>query len=567
MIFFDFLRILFKYIKPYKWSFLIILGCTFVEVAYESSLRYSLKFIIDEVIKNQDKAYFTTLFLLIFIGGIFYTIFSILSDYYWAKYGTMVINRLSADLFDYIQYLPMKTINKYNIGDLLSRFNVDIREVENGLIYAIPASILAFGGIFLSSLMLLELNIYLFSASVVGIIISIFSPKIIQKITVNSSYSTQTNIGSITSYLNENISFQSLIKVYTLQEYSKKLFNNKLDTFLKFATKSYFFSYLSMRLPSFSFLFSNILVLAIGVWFTLDNKMTIGSLTSYLIIFFALNTSIESTTYFIPTIVTARAALDRLLDIFNEKTDNAESKDTITLDRFQDKIVFQDVCFGYQPNKQILNSISFEIPKGKFVAFVGHNGSGKTSIINLILRIYDIDSGQIFIDDHPIQDISLYSLRKQIGFVSQNIVLFDLTIEENIKLGKLDATKEEVIESAQNADIHDFIITLPDGYQTKCGEWGSKFSGGQRQKIALARALIRKPAILILDEATSALDPVSEQSIINTLNRLKKNLTIIAITHKLNLAEESDIIYIVENGQILEKDNSVDLLKKGSKYE
>jgi ATP-binding cassette subfamily B protein len=198
---------------------------------------------------------------------------------------------------------------------------------------------------------------------------------------------------------------------------------------------------------------------------------------------------------------------------------------------------------------------------------MGHSGAGKTSIANLILRLYEINSGDILIDNHKIQDISLSSLRQQIGFVSQDIILFDQTIEENIRLGNLEASKSDIIDAAKNADIHDFIDNLPEQYMTLCGEGGNRFSGGERQRIALARALVRKPSMLILDEATSALDPISEQSIIATLHKLKNKFTIIAITHKVNLAEEADLVYIIDKGRIIEKGSPLDLMNHGGIYE
>lgn len=565
MNFFYFVKALYRYILPYKWKFLLIFLCTIFGLTYEVSLRYSLKFIIDEIIQNGKSFYI--LFVLIMIGGIVYTVLGILSDYLWAKYGTVVTNNLSSDLLMHLQYLPLNSINKFKIGDVISRFNTDIKVIENGLVYAVPAAVVSFGGIIFSAYLLFELNVYLFLTSVAGILLSALSPRLIHKKTAEANYETHKYIGSITGFLNEILSSQLLIKVYGLKNYSNTKFKNKLDEFLKLATSAYFLSYLSMRLPNLIFLFSNITVLGLGVWLTMEKKMSIGSLASYQILFLSLSGYVESMTYFIPSFVSSRASIARLNEIFDEKNPIVEKENAISISNFNEKIEFQKVSFGYNPNKSDLNSLSFEIQKKKFSVFMGHSGAGKTSIINLILRLYEIDSGELWIDGHKIQDLSISSLRQQIGYVSQHIILFNLTIEENISLGKLDATKNEIMEAAENADIHDFIMSLPEGYQTLCGENGNRFSGGERQKIALARALIRKPSILILDEATSALDPISEQSIISTLHKLKKDFTIIAITHKVNLAMEADIIFVVEGGRIMEKGSPSELISKGGIFE
>lgn len=491
----------------------------------------------------------------------------LLSDYLWGKYGTVVINQLSSDLFNHINFLPLSVTHKYNIGDMIARFNVDIRAIENGLVYAIPAAVTSFIGVIISSFLLFQLNSILFITSIAGVILSVLSPRIIHKKALHAEFEKEKYIGTLTSFLQEKLSAQIFVKSYWLQKYMNNQYDQNLNTFLGIATKSYFFAYFSMRLPNLIFLLSNILILGIGVWLTLEKKFTIGGLASFQVLFLTLSTYIDSMTYFIPSLISSRAALYRVNEILNEKNNIQDIENPYFLTGFHQKIEFKNVNFGYVKDQHILQSLNFEIPQGKFVSIMGHSGAGKSSIANLLLRLYDIDSGEITIDNYPIQEISLSSLRQQIGFVSQEIFMFNRTVEENIILGNLNATKEEIIQAAKSADIHELIMSLPEQYLTKCGEKGNRFSGGEKQRISLARALIRNPSILILDEATSALDPISELAIMKTLHKLKKRFTIIAITHKVRLANESDLVYVIEGGKIVENGRPNELIKSGGVYE
>ena len=238
----------------------------------------------------------------------------------------------------------------------------------------------------------------------------------------------------------------------------------------------------------------------------------------------------------------------------------------IELPQLASEIEFRNVCFSYTEDKPVLNNLSFQLDSGCFAVIVGQSGTGKTSLVNLLLRFYEPTAGQILLNNVDIQKIKPQSLRQSVGVVTQEVSLFNLSVAENIRLGKLDATQDDIEQAAKYAEIHDFILLLPKQYETSCGEAGGLLSGGERQRIALARALLRKPSLLLLDEATSALDPLAEQSILKTIQKLRGQCTIIAITHKLNVAIEADVIFVMDEGQIIEQGNHTHLLNNYGIY-
>ena len=261
------------------------------------------------------------------------------------------------------------------------------------------------------------------------------------------------------------------------------------------------------------------------------------------------------------------AAADRYFQMIDTHTELPEPANPLPFKEFNDKIAFRDVVFGYDSRK-ILDGISFDIPKGHIVAVVGETGSGKTTIANLIARFYDCDSGSITIDGKEVRDISVADLRSMIGIVTQDAVLFNDTIADNIAYGMPGATREQVIEAAKQANAHGFIVDgrHPEGYDTIAGEKGFRLSGGEKQRISIARAILKNPPILILDEATSALDTVTEKLVQDALNNVMTNRTVFAIAHRLSTIQNADMIIVLDKGHIVEAGSHEELLAKNGFY-
>ena len=270
----------------------------------------------------------------------------------------------------------------------------------------------------------------------------------------------------------------------------------------------------------------------------------------------------------IPSFIDASAGWRRIKEILDEPVTIQDAPNAKPLDHFAEAIEFDNVSFSYpkSPRRLPQARLSLRIGAGEYVVFVGRSGAGKSSIINLLMRFYEINSGAIRIDGTDLRELTLASLRSKIGLVSQEVMLFNTSVRDNIRMGALDATDEEIEAAARSAEIHDFIMSLPDGYDTPAGTAGARFSGGERQRIALARALVRKPAILILDEFSSALDPTTEAEILKTIERLKGTCTILSVTHRLSMAETADRSVVMRDGRIVEIGSHEELLALQGEY-
>jgi ATP-binding cassette subfamily B protein len=296
---------------------------------------------------------------------------------------------------------------------------------------------------------------------------------------------------------------------------------------------------------------TQLIVLSIGAVMTYRNIISVGTLTSFQVLLVGLNLNILGLTSSIPAFIDGVAGLQRISDILSETPAIQEAPDAIDLPHFSSDINFDDVTFSYSQDRGGVKNLSLKIRQGDFAVFVGQSGAGKSTIVNLLTRFYDPDKGRILFDGIDLRHATVRSLRSQIGLVSQDVILFNCSVRENIRMGYLEATDEQVEAAAKAAEIHKFILSLPQGYDTPVGDRGGQLSGGQRQRIALARALVRNPAILILDEATSALDPATEAEILATIERITKERTVILITHRMAHALRADVMYVLENGSLV----------------
>ncbi|MGE5405862.1 MAG: ATP-binding cassette domain-containing protein, partial [Candidatus Saccharibacteria bacterium] len=303
----------------------------------------------------------------------------------------------------------------------------------------------------------------------------------------------------------------------------------------------------------------NVLILCVGSIMAYHNYLTVGSLLAFNTTLINVTGLINELTWLAPQLLDASSSMKRIQEILDEEPSVSDESQEC-LPPFARAIELKNVTFGYRPPFNNLIDVDLTIPKGRYTAFVGSSGSGKSTVINLLMRLYDPCSGAILIDGNDIRRVTQDSLRAQIGIVFQENILFDMSILENIRMGRPGASDQEVEAAAQDAEIHSFISSLPDGYQTMVGERGGMLSGGQRQRIAIARALIRNPHVMLLDEATSALDPANEAAINKTLKRLSRTRTVISVTHRLASAREADHIVVFERGRIIEQGAHLELV-------
>jgi len=374
-------------------------------------------------------------------------------------------------------------------------------------------------------------------------------------------------LAGVQSYLHERVAGMSIIKSFTLEKHEQKLFDEANGEFLEKALDQTKWNAKSFAVVNTITDVAPLLVIAYAGYEVINGTLSVGTMVAFIAyierLYGPLRRLVSSST----TLTQSIASMDRMFDLMDEPYEVKNKVDARDLRSATGEVRFDHVSFQYEKEGvPILNNINFTINPGETVAFVGMSGGGKSTIISLIPRFYDATDGVVTIDGQDVRDVTLHSLRSQIGIVLQDNILFSDSVKENILTGKPDATDEQVIEAAKAANAHDFIMTLPNGYDTKVGERGVKLSGGQKQRVAIARVFLKNPPILILDEATSALDLESEALIQESLEELAHERTTIIIAHRLSTITHADKIFVIDHGQLIESGNHEQLMTKQGTY-
>lgn len=595
----DFIRLI-KYAKPY-WKYILLnflsnsiyvvfslisltmvspfLGILFesvdlVTVEPEFSFHLSalinyFYFIISTFIIEQGKYE-----ALIFVSSIF-VVFSLISNlfrylgmFFMAPLRNGVVEDIRNEVYKKILILPLSFYSKVRAGDIISRLTTDVHEIEWSimstmqLILREPLLII----VYFSSLLVISPLLTLFTAIVLplsGIIISLVGKKIKKK-----SEISQDKLGSITSSFDETISGLKIIKGFNAIDYAEKRFTKLNTSFTLYMNKIFRRTELASPLTEILGVISLLTIVYFGGKLVLGggDMLTADALILYVVIFARMISPAKSFITATYSIQKGMASGKRVFEIMDAQEKIVEIDNPLKKKSLESKIEFKDVRFQYE-DVAVLKNINLCIEKGKTVALVGHSGAGKSTIADLLPRFYDVTNGEICIDDINIKSYSIRDLRGLMGIVSQEVVLFNDSIANNISFGILNVQKEDIIEAAKIAQIHDFIESLPEKYDTYVGDRGSLLSGGQKQRISIARAVLHNPDILILDEATSALDSESEHLVQQALNILMQNRTTLVIAHRLSTIQQATIILVLKEGQIVEQGSHQELLDlKGIYY-
>jgi ATP-binding cassette subfamily B protein len=530
-------------------------------------MRGSLKFIIDAAIILQNYRLLVLILCLLGVGGILYACVGLLGNFLGARLGVLIINKIRYSLLEHLQTLSMDFFGRRSAGDIVNCLLADVAKVENGVVtMGLSVVIIDFSNILFSAIFLFSLNWQLAVLSCIGLTFCTLAPAKIAGIAADKGYDLREKEGHIASVVEENILSQSVVKIFGLEKRMTQDFTAHLKDFKQVYIRATFLSYLVQKIPVIAFVFVQILILSIGAAMVYRNLIAVGTLVSYQVLLIGLNNSIFSLTFMVPYVIEAVAAMRRINDILTEVPLVQDTEGSAVLPHFSRAVHFKDVTFSYSSEREGIKNLSLTIRPREFIVFVGPSGAGKSTIVNLLARFYEPDKGCILFDGVGLRHAQVHSLRSQLGLVSQEVILFNTTVRENIRMGYLEASNEQVEAATKAAEIHNFILTLPQGYDTPIGDRGGQLSGGQRQRIALARALVRDPAILILDEATSALDPATEAGILATIERIAKERTVIMITHRISQALRADTIFVLENGQLVASGGHADLLEQKGLY-
>jgi ABC-type multidrug transport system fused ATPase/permease subunit len=383
----------------------------------------------------------------------------------------------------------------------------------------------------------------------------------------NASREVQTVYGQVAATMNENLSAQSLIKALGLELRAIASYRARLGGLLRVIMRVVLLSSIFEASVGMAVTLGQLLVIGIGGYLVIEGQLTLGTLVAFVGLLPAFFQPISALANVGQQIQRAAGAIDRMLEVLEKPIDIVERPGAIALPPVRREITLEHVGFGYGPDRQILRDLSVTIPVGSHVAIVGPSGSGKSTIVNLLLRFWDPQEGRVLVDGHDLRDVTLSSLRGQIGLVFQDTFVFDSTLRENVALARDGASDADVVAAVQAARLESWIESLPAGLDTMLGERGVRMSGGQRQRLAIARALLRDPSVLILDEATSALDAKTEGEILETLGELARGRTTISITHRLALSARSDRIFVLQDGRLVEEGTHAELVRAGGPYQ
>jgi ATP-binding cassette subfamily B protein len=555
--------------KPYKKMFFIDMLCALIASAIDLAFPQILNLLTKGVFTKSSAEIIRTLWV-IGVGLIFLYIVRYYCQYYITSWGHIMGARMESDmrqnLFDHYQKLSFSYYDKNNTGEMMSKLISDLFDItelahhgpENFFISAIKI----LGSFTLLALINIPMTLILLAVTVVMAVFSFFKNRKMRSVFMDN----RKKIANVNSRLQDSLSGIRVVQSFANEELERHKFSKSNLKFLDSKRDSYLIMGSFHAGNSF---FQGLLyaaVLTSGGYFIAKGTLRAADLAIYALYIGIFLNPIDVLINFTEAFQKGYSGFRRYLDVIETVPEIVDRKDAKPLQNPKGEICYNNVSFRYDKTSEVLDNVSISIKAGRTVAFVGPSGGGKTTLCSLLPRFYDVTGGQITIDGRDIRDITLKSLRNTIGIVQQDVYMFAGSIRENIAYGKPSATEEEIIEAAKNANIHDFVMSLDDGYDTYVGERGTRLSGGQKQRIAIARVFLKNPPVLILDEATSALDNESERHIQTSLEHLAQNRTTIVIAHRLSTIRNADEIIVISQNGIQERGTHETLLARNGLY-
>lgn len=511
---------------------------------------------------------FDTLFYLLTIVVILYVIsslFSYLQSFFLIEVSTKISYDLREKLMDKILSLPMESVDENKRGDILSRITNDVDSLQHGITQSflqLTTAVITLIGVFI---MMLTINIWMTLATIILIPIAFLVIRFITKFSQSYFLKQLVFKGALNGQIEETFTGHDIIRVFNQEEISMEKFENDNDKWFDQEWKSQFYSSLNGPLMNFISNFTYVVIAVLGAIFVLQRAIAVGDILAFFQYTQSFTRPIQQITRVMNQIQTAMAASERIFEFLDY--DDEKNPSDKQLMEIKEGITFENVSFSYIPNEKIIKNLTFDVKKGQKIAIVGETGAGKTTIVKLLMKFYEIDSGSIKIDGVDIDEYDKHSLRSHIGMVLQDSWLFSDTIESNIRYGNLDVSDNEVVEASKQVYVDNFVRQLSDGYKTVLNEDSDNISHGQKQLLTIARTILSSKEVLILDEATSSVDTRTEKLIQRAMDRLMENKTSFIIAHRLSTIRNADKIIVIENGEIIEQGNHEELLSlKGYYY-
>ena len=555
-----------KYAKPYTKSLIFAFLCLALTSLINLVLPLIVRNMINAVIvlKNNEVLDGLAWDLIIIIG--FQAAFAVTHNYIFGFVGHRMTTDFRIEFFSHIQSLSLRFFQERRVGEILSRMSNDISVIQNALV-AIPVALLRQSITLLGAMAII---LYL-NWKLTGLILLILPPlmifaRVFGRRLKTISEKLQDQVAQAVVVLEEVMSSIKIVKSFTREPYERNRFQEKIETaFERAVDKLKISSFFGPFILGLTFLVSTLLIWY-GGYQVMQGATTPGELAAFFLYALIIAGPIGTFVRLYTQIQEARGAIQRVYEILDTQPIIQNPENPVPLENITGSIQFENVFFGYQDTPQVIHDASFDVLPGQTVALVGPSGAGKSTIIKLLFRFFDPNSGVIRLDDHDIRTLDRKSFLSQIGLVPQETLLFGGTVRENILYGKLDATEAELEEAAQKANAHEFITNMEKGYDTIVGEKGTKLSGGERQRIAIARAILKDPKILVLDEATSSLDNRSEFLIQEALETLMAHRTTFIVAHRLSMIHKADQIIVLDKGGIVETGQHEDLMNHKGLY-
>lgn len=553
-------------IKKYKRTLIEVFVASFFVQLFALANPLMIQVIIDKVISQNSVDTLGYLVVFLLVINVFEALLTTLRTYLFVDTTNRIDLTLGSEIIDHMLRLPLRYFEKRPVGEISTRINEleKIRQFLTGTALTVVLDAV-FSVVYIAVMLLYSPLLTAVSLAIIPVFVVltlIFSPTIRRQLRVKAERNAETQ-----SYLVEILTGIQTVKAQNIELRSRWQWQERYARYVSTGFKTVITSTLASSASSFLNKLSRILIIGLGAYLVLDGKLTLGQLIAFRIISGYVTSPIMRLAQLWQNFQETALSLERLADIVDHPEEAEEDRNNIPMPSVQGRVKYENVAFRFKKTGPLqLNGVSLEVEPGTFTAVVGQSGAGKSTLTKLLSRLYEPEGGRILIDGYDINRVELYSLRRQIGVVPQDTLLFEGSVMENIALTNPDATTEEIIAAAQIAAAHEFIMSLPNGYNTKVGERGSALSGGQRQRIAIARTILQQPAMLIMDEATSALDYSTEQEVSRNLKEALRDRTVFFITHRLGTIKNADVILMMDKGSIVEQGTHEELMAMKGRY-
>lgn len=563
------LKRMISYYKPYKAVFLKDMFFAMLSALIALTIPLVVRYVTSTVIYMEtDKAW--NMILIIAVSMTILVLIQAYCNYYIANYGHVMGARMEydmrRDIFAHYQKLSFSFYDNQKVGQLMSRITSDLFDITELLHHGpenIVISVIKIAGAFI---ILFNISGYLTLAAFILVPLMLIYAYFFNKRMKAAFRQNRIKIADINAQIEDNLSGIRVVKSFANERAEREKFKNGNDRFLEAKKNSYkYMGGYQAGLTAFTTMINVCVIVAGGICVT-KNIINVTDMVTFLLYINVFTEPVKTLVDFTEQFQNGYSGFERFMEILNIEPDIKDSESAKAYDDIAGDVEFDNVCFGYNDGTDVLKNVSFKTTAGSYTALVGPSGAGKSTLCSLIPRFYDVDSGRILIDGHDIRDITLKSLRENIGVVQQDVYLFAGTIFDNIAYGRFDASYDDVIEAAKKANAHEFIMSLPDEYNTDIGQRGVKLSGGQKQRISIARVFLKNPSILIFDEATSALDNESERIVQESLEKLAENRTTFVIAHRLSTIRNAKNIMVLTEDGIAEQGSHNELIEKDGIY-